>query len=147
MRSLAIALFVVVMAVPEVAVASPSPGSWGVGLRTTSLGLESSLRPDSAIAMDGGGLHLRFRANRRWEIEFASEHLHGELAHGALVRDSEAATLSTLLHLSPARRWWDWYLIAGFGSTADTVTYEKGDGSLATESFASTQQGKRYAQS
>lgn len=136
-----LALLVCLTALPALAgsATADTRSRFGVGVRTGSLGLVSSLRADNTIAMDGGGLHLRFSLSPRFELELSSLTLSGEQAQGALQRDSELATLSALIHLGPRHyRPIDWYLIVGAGRIQDQVTYQRGDRSWATESFAGT---------
>jgi len=114
-----------------------SPARFAVGVRSTALDLESSKHPEQAISMSGGGLHVRYRATRRFEIELGSERTSGARTAGRLARDSQSGTLGTLIRFRPDRAW-DWYLIAGVGRTHSDVEFAKVDGSTGAQSFAST---------
>lgn len=87
---------------------------WGLGLRVGSLGLAEG---DYEETYGTAGLAARYRMSRRWELELALEGGQQQLEDGSAGdRELSAGTLSVLLHLTPQSRW-DWYLLAGLGSS------------------------------
>jgi hypothetical protein len=111
--------------------------SWGIGLRTVgkSLAAKGDDDRDDAVDMGGGGLTVRYRLNRRWELDLALESAEGELADGLVTRTSGGATLAALYHMRPDRNW-DWYVLAGLGGSEERLSREGKGGEMIEESFS-----------
>lgn len=76
--------------------------------------------PRISSAWTGGGLHVRFRLTERWGLELTSETVTGQTKDGNFSRTANPVTLAAAYHLTPNRPW-DFYLLLGLGSTAETV--------------------------
>lgn len=139
MRRAGLALIVAGVLVSGTAAADPygEGRKWGIGLRSTSLGVAPEDNPDQGLTLGGGGWQVRYRMSPRWSLELTLENVSARADTGAYERISSPVTLSGLWHLTPHRRL-DWYLIFGVGGTADEVTYRRVDGSMASETFAET---------
>lgn len=93
---------------------------FGIGLRTTSLAVADEADPKNKFGLGGGGLHVRFRLTQRWGLELTSETVTGQTKDGNFTRTANPVTLAAAYHLTPNRPW-DFYLLLGLGSTAETV--------------------------
>ena len=123
--------------VPAAPVVVEAPGlpKWGIGLRMTSLSLAPEDNPDAATEYGGGGLQVRMRVGRKWQLELAMDHVTERLENGEEgTRQLQAGTLSALYHFNPYARW-DWYLLAGVGGTGN------GDPEISDEEREASQLG------
>lgn len=112
-------------------------GKFGVGLRTSAQSIASENDVDNPTEMAGGGIHVRYRASKRWGFELSSEHVSHERAGGSYTRESQPVTLTASWHFG-RQIFWDWYLLGGIGGTESEVTYRKIDNSMSTEVFTET---------
>jgi hypothetical protein len=133
------------VAPPVIVEAAPTHSTWGIGLRATGMGLQSSANPDVDHELSGAGVQIRYRINVRWGVELAVEGLRTKASEdagdrrlpgggGAYERRLRPTTLSAHLHLSP-HSVWSWYLIGGIGATHDHVTFRRADGATAEAEF------------
>ena len=105
-------------AAPVVVAEDPLP-RWGVGLRASSMALAPESTPDAETQYGGGGFQVRYRVRPRWGVELAMDHFREQLENGEEgTRQLSSVTLSASYHFRPYARW-DWYVLAGFGGTAD----------------------------
>lgn len=88
----------------------------GVGLHLVGLALADGARPAAdPTQLGGGGLQVRYRASRRWELQLDAATVRAQDDQGAPVGpDVHVATLGVLFHVRPAHHW-DWYLSGALG--------------------------------
>jgi hypothetical protein len=89
----------------------------GVGLHVASLAIANREDPEAEPThLGGGGLQVRYRLNRRWELELGFTALRETDEDGEVLDGPEihAATVGALFHMRPGRRW-DWYLLGAIG--------------------------------
>ncbi len=72
----------------------------------------------SELETGGGGLDLRYRIARRWDIELSAGALEGE--NDSLRRSMDIVTIGARFHFNPESKW-RWSLAAGIGSASETV--------------------------
>ena len=116
---------------------APDSSRWGIGLRTTAQSIAPESNVDNKLNLQGGGLHIRYRMNRRWGFELSTEHVRAELGGGAFIRESNPVTLGASFHFGRSRRW-DTYLLVGIGGTDTEVTRTTEQGATVTEVFKET---------
>ncbi len=134
MRKLGVLTGSVVLVLCSAAAQARAEGQWGIGLRTTAQNIAPESNVDNKLNLQGGGLHVRYRANRHWGFELSSEHVRAELGGGAFVRESNPVTVGASFHFGRSFRW-DYYVLMGVGGTESEVTRTLDNGATVTEVF------------
>jgi hypothetical protein len=113
---------------------APQASRWAIGLRTTAQNIAPESNVDNKLNLQGAGLHVRYRMNRRWGFELSTEHVRAELGGGAFVRESNPVTLSASFHFGRSFKW-DYYVLAGIGGTETEITRTTPQGGEINEAF------------
>jgi hypothetical protein len=90
----------------------------GVGLHGMGLAIANREDPDAdPTQLGGGGLQVRYRLTRRWELELGIGALqqHDEETGEPIGSVFHTATLGALFHMRPGHHW-DWYLVGALGA-------------------------------
>lgn len=104
-----------------VVVAAPEPErNWGIGVHLGGMGLHPEEMPDEEVGLGGGGLQIRWRFARRWELDLDLSHFAGELSKDGPVRHVGSATLGVMFHFNPGSRWL-WSAMLGVGGAHDEI--------------------------
>jgi hypothetical protein len=91
----------------------------GIGLHFTGLAIANEANPDDPTELAGGGIQIRYRMNRRWELQLALDSLREQDEEGMPVGpELHSATVGVMLHLSPLRPW-DVYLLGAIGGIGE----------------------------
>ena len=88
----------------------------GVGLHVASLAIADRNDPEAdPTQLGGGGIQVRYRLTRRWELELGVTTLQQHDAdHMATGPQVHAGTIGASFHMRPGHRW-DWYLLGAVG--------------------------------
>lgn len=115
---------------------------WGIGFHLTGMGLGPAEQADvddeaQPIDLGGAGLQVRYRLNRRWELEIELDHVSGQLEDSGLARDYKSMTFAGMFHINPNSQW-IWSAIAGLGGGTDDVRFVQMSADGKPESSAAT---------
>ena len=111
---------------------------WGVGFHLTGMGLspaDTETDTEDELGLGGAGLQVRYRLNRRWELEAELDQVKGELEDGGLSRDYKSMTLAGMFHINPQSQW-TWSVVAGLGGGSDDVRFAQMTDGKPTSSSA-----------
>lgn len=98
-----------------------TPPQWSVGMHITGLSTNHAVH-DEALAMGGGGMHLRFRGYR-WGAELAADVIGNRFAEGGISRVSVPIQASGMLYLLPWGRF-NVYALAGLRLVPTSVRWD-----------------------
>ncbi|HLU66643.1 MAG TPA: hypothetical protein VKZ63_10225, partial [Kofleriaceae bacterium] len=96
----------------------------GVGLHLGGMGLSPDEDRARKTELGGGGLHVRYRIHRRWDLQLELSHFQGEVPGAMLHRHSSAVALGAMFHFNPGSDWL-WSGLVGLGGTRDDLTAGK----------------------
>jgi hypothetical protein len=134
MRKFGVLTGSILLVLCSAAASAQAEGRWGIGLRTTAQNISPESNVDNKLNLQGGGLHVRYRMNRRWGFEITSEHVRAELGGGAFIRESNPITLGASFHFGRSYKW-DYYVLLGIGGTETEVQRQTEQGTTISEVF------------
>jgi hypothetical protein len=149
-RAAGFAATLAILALPRLAAAQPSATqpvveaapaaerNWGIGVHLGGLGLhpEDDDSEEATTGMGGGGVQVRYRLHRRWDLELDlsgfGEHHHGDEPDAdGLRRSTGMVVLGAMFHINPGSDW-EWSVLAGLGGAHDTLEARDKTGELRT---------------